>query len=72
MHSGPINVLFMQHDAADMGGVTKVLLDLLTTLHPNLIQATVILPEHGALEGDLTKLGVEYVIVPSVFFRVEI
>lgn len=68
MNSDPINVLFMQHDASDMGGVTKVLLDLLTTLHPNLIQATVILPESGALEEVLTKLEVEYVIVPSVFF----
>ncbi len=68
MNTDPINVLFVQHDASDIGGVAKVLIDLLATLHPVKIRATVILPTNGSLEEEFKKLNVEYIIIPSNIF----
>lgn len=56
-------VLFMSHDA-NWGGAPKVLYSLVKGLDKNKWSSIVALPEHGELEKEFEKIGIQTMITP--------
>ena len=66
--NGKKKVLFLSHDA-NWGGAPKVLYSLVKGLDKNKWTSIVAIPEHGELEKQFEKIGIQTVITPMQNFN---
>lgn len=63
MQNNRLNVLFFSH-SAELYGSERSLINLIEILHPNLINAFIVIPSKGPIEKELSRIHAPYIIIP--------